>query len=513
MSTEAHVASLEGEGALELFRGVVDDRTLEILERRRTVGTLRRRGWLIRRALLAADLVGLSLAFGVATAVYGLGGAGSNRLGAVGETALFVLALPAWVIAAKVCGLYDRDEERTGHSTADDFSGVFQLVTVTSWLLFAAAHIMPFAHPGLAKFLVFWIVAITVLPLARAFGRARCRRSVHYLQNTVIMGAGDVGQALARKLLRHPEYGINLLGFVDAEPKEPADDMQHVALIGEPADLPQLVRLLDVERVIFAFSGDSHVNSLDLIRTLNELNVQVEVVPRFFEVIGGGVHVHSVEGLAVIGLPPFRLSRSSRLLKRALDVVGSTLGLLFLAPLFAVVALLIKLDSPGPVFFRQVRAGAGDELFRIWKFRTMTTDAEDLKDAVRHLSMHARPGGDARMFKVEEDPRATRVGRVLRRLSIDELPQLINVLLGEMSLVGPRPLILEEDRYVEDWARRRLNLKPGMTGLWQVLGRNHIPFDEMIRLDYLYVTSWSLGGDVRLILRTIPALFGATRAY
>jgi lipopolysaccharide/colanic/teichoic acid biosynthesis glycosyltransferase len=143
----------------------------------------------------------------------------------------------------------------------------------------------------------------------------------------------------------------------------------------------------------------------------------------------------------------------------------------------------------------------------------MVTDADDLKDAVRHLSMHARSGGDTRMFKIKDDPRTTRVGRLLRRLSIDELPQLFNVLSGEMSLVGPRPLILEEDRYVLDWARRRLDLKPGMTGLWQVLGRNDISFDEMIRLDYVYVTGWSLGGDLQLVLRTIPALFGAARAY
>jgi exopolysaccharide biosynthesis polyprenyl glycosylphosphotransferase len=491
----------------------IDARTLEILERRRAVGGMQRRGWLIRRALLLADLCGLVLAFTAATLAFGVGDAKTNHLGQVGEYALFVLALPVWVVAAKLYGLYDRDEERTDHSTVDDFSGVFHLVTVTSWLLLATAYVVPIAQPGLAKILVFWAVAITAVPLARAVGRSRCRRSIQYLQNTAIVGAGEVGQSLARKLLRHPEYGINLVGFVDAEPLAPADDLEHVALLGEPDELPELVQLLDIERVIFAFSNDNHAASVDLIRTLSDLDVQVDIVPRFFEVIGGGVDVHSVEGLPVIGLPPFRLSRSSTLLKRSLDLVGSTFGLLALSPLFLVVAVMIKLGSPGPVFFRQVRAGAGDELFRIWKFRTMEQDAEQQKDKVRHLSIHARPGGDSRMFKIPDDPRMTRVGRVLRRLSIDELPQLINVLMGEMSLVGPRPLILEEDRYVQNWARRRLDLKPGITGLWQVLGRSEISFEEMIRLDYVYVTSWSLGGDARLILRTIPVLLGAAHAY
>jgi lipopolysaccharide/colanic/teichoic acid biosynthesis glycosyltransferase len=199
------------------------------------------------------------------------------------------------------------------------------------------------------------------------------------------------------------------------------------------------------------------------------------------------------------------------LLKRSLDLTAATLGCFLLAPIFLVVAVLIKLDSRGPVFFRQVRMGAGNKPFRVYKFRTMVADAEKLKPEIAHLNMHS--GGDARMFKAPEDPRITRVGRFLRRWRIDELPQLLNVLLGRMSLVGPRPLILEEDQHVENWARRRLDLKPGITGLWQVLGASDIPFEEMTKLDYLYVTNWSLREDLRLILLTLPALTRARAAY
>jgi lipopolysaccharide/colanic/teichoic acid biosynthesis glycosyltransferase len=177
-----------------------------------------------------------------------------------------------------------------------------------------------------------------------------------------------------------------------------------------------------------------------------------------------------------------------------------------LAPMFALIALLIKLDSPGPVFFRQLRMGIGNRVFRMYKFRTMTADADEKKAEFASLNKHAHRGGDPRMFKIADDPRVTTVGRFLRRYSLDELPQLLNVLKGEMTLVGPRPLILEEDRHVEDWARRRLDLKPGMTGLWQVLGRNEIPFEEMVRLDYLYVTSWSLARDFLLLFQTIPLI-------
>jgi lipopolysaccharide/colanic/teichoic acid biosynthesis glycosyltransferase len=206
-----------------------------------------------------------------------------------------------------------------------------------------------------------------------------------------------------------------------------------------------------------------------------------------------------------------RLSRSSRILKRAFDLTAATLGLLVLTPLFAAVALAIRLESNGAVFFRQVRRGVNGSTFRIYKFRTMVAEAEEKKAEVVHLNMHRER--DPRMTKIPNDPRVTRVGRFLRRSSIDELPQLINVIKGEMSLVGPRPLILEEDAFVQEWARKRLDLKPGITGLWQVLGRSDIPFDEMTKLDYVYVTNWSLREDIRLILLTVPALLRSRRAF
>src|SRR5581483_11315766 len=248
-------------------------------------------------------------------------------------------------------------------------------------------------------------------------------------------------------------------------------------------------------------------------RSLKDFEVQVDIVPRFFELVGSEVGMHAVEGISLVGLPPMRLSHSSRFLKVVLDVTLSLVGLLFLLPLLLTVAILIKIDSPGPVFFRQVRMGYAGKTFRIFKFRTMYRDAEDRKDEIAHLNQHLLAGEDSRMFKVPDDPRVTRVGRFLRRYSIDELPQLFNVLLLQMSLVGPRPLILDEDQHVQAWGKTRLRLKPGITGLWQVLGRSEIPFDEMTRLDYLYVTDWSLWRDVTLICRTLPALLRTRNAY
>jgi exopolysaccharide biosynthesis polyprenyl glycosylphosphotransferase len=466
----------------------------------------KRRGWLVRRVLVLADVLGLSLAF-VATESFLTSG---GVIGEQAEALVFLATLPAWVLAAKLYGLYDRDEARTDHSTVDDFVGIFQLASVGAWLLAACALLTTSFDLQLRKVLLFWACAIVLVTCARAVGRTLVRRDARYLQNTVIVGAGSVGQLLGRKFLNHPEYGINVVGFVDAEPKERRPDLEHLTLLGGPDRLAEIVRLYDVERVVIAFSNASQEEMLDLIRSLKGSYVQVDVVPRLFELLSPQVGVYCVEGLPLVGLPPAALSGSERLVKRAMDIVLSGLGLLLLTPLFAAFALLIKLDSRGPVLFRQVRMGEGGRTFRINKFRTMCANAEELKAEVAHLNKHARAGGDPRMFKIPDDPRVTRVGRLVRRYALDELPQLINVLKGEMSLVGPRPLILAEDQHVADWARDRLDLKPGITGLWQSLGNSEIPFEEMIRLDYLYVTTWSLWNDVRLMFRTIPLVLRGT---
>jgi exopolysaccharide biosynthesis polyprenyl glycosylphosphotransferase len=482
----------------------LDERTLEILEQRQGSGHIQRRGWLVRRALLVADVVGLFGAFVVVE--YFFVHRQSGHVNELGEYLLFALSLPGWIVVAKLYGLYERDEERTDHTTVGDMTGVFHLLTVGVWILFGITTLTGLAKPEVPKLASFWLLGIALVAFARVAARGYCRQHIAYLQNTVIVGAGTVGQNIGRKLLRHPEYGINLVGFVDSNPKTRDDRLEHLAILGDIDDLPGLVELLDIERVIVAFSNDGAEEVLTLVRQLHDLGVQVDIVPRFFDLLSDTVDIHAVEGLPLIGLRPPRLSNSSAFIKRLVDVLGSAIGLVFLLPLFAAVALAIKLDSGGPVFFRQVRMGSRDQTFRIWKFRTMNADAEVQKADVAYLNKHAAKGAEARMFKIPDDPRITRVGRFLRRTSLDELPQLLNVLVGQMSLVGPRPLILDEHEHVEPWALKRVDLQPGMTGLWQVLGSSDIPFDEMITLDYRYVSTWSLATDLKLLIHTVPTV-------
>jgi exopolysaccharide biosynthesis polyprenyl glycosylphosphotransferase len=321
-----------------------------------------------------------------------------------------------------------------------------------------------------------------------------------------------VGQLVARKLLKHPEYGINLVGFVDASPKAPRADLEHLTLLGPADELAELVQAHDVERVVIAFSNESHEELLRLIRSLKGLPVQIDIVPRLFEIVGPGVEIHTVEGLPMISLPQVKLSRSSRLLKRTLDLALSAVALLLLAPVFAFIAIKIKRDSNGPVFFRQLRMGCGDKPFLMFKFRTMVADADTRREEVAHLNMHVT-NGDARMLKIPNDPRVTGFGKTLRRLSIDELPQLLNVLKGDMSLVGPRPLPLRDYALLDAWHRKRYLVLPGMTGLWQISGRSSLGFDDLVRLDFYYLEHWSIWLDVSILLKTIPAVLGARGAY
>jgi exopolysaccharide biosynthesis polyprenyl glycosylphosphotransferase len=495
------------------LESVLDERTRALLAKRRA-GKWHPRGWVVRRALAAADVLGILAAFSFTQLAFAGNDPPVDQVGPLLETALFALSLPLWIVLGRMYGLYAGDEEHANHSAADDFFGVFNMLTVGAWGLFAGAYLIDFADPSFPKLGLFWLLAIALVTVARGLARAAVRRrglaraavrrTDAYVQNTLIVGAGHVGQRIARKLLQHPEYGVNIVGFVDDRPRERGEGLGGLTVLGRTEELAELVEVLGVERVIVAFSQAGHDETLELIRNLNDLGVQVDVVPRLFDVLGPQMRVHAAEGLPLLGLAPARLSNSSLFLKRALDLVCSGLALVLLAPLFAVLAVALRLDSPGPVLFRQVRMGRGNRTFTILKFRTMAADADMRKAEVAHLNKHL--GADDRMFKAPDDPRVTRVGAFLRRYSLDELPQLVNVLRGEMSLVGPRPLILDEDRHVDGWARKRLDLKPGITGLWQVLGRDDIPFEEMVGLDYRYVTNWSLANDLKLVMQTIPVL-------
>jgi exopolysaccharide biosynthesis polyprenyl glycosylphosphotransferase len=472
---------------------IADGKTLEILERRRG-SSPHRRGWLVRRTLVIADLIGLAVAFLIAELVLGDGGPHS-RLDPAAEYLLFVCTLPGWLFVAKLYGLYDNDEE---------FVGVFHLVTIGAWLFFAGSWLTGLIVPDLKKLVMFWGLAIAFVVTARVVGRAFCRRRLTYVQNAVIVGAGDVGQLVARKLSHHPEYGINLVGFVDIHPKKARRDLGELRMLGGPDALPEIVRRFDIERVIVAFSTERDEETLNVVRTLKTLDVQVDIVPRLFEAVGPRVGIHAVEGMPLVGLPPAKPSQSSLFVKRVLDLVLASAALVVTAPLFAYIAWRIKRDSPGPVFFRQERLGMSMEPFMLLKFRTMRDGIDETahKDYIKAtMSSGAAPEASG-VYKLARGGDITKVGAWLRSTSLDELPQLLNVVKGDMSLVGPRPCLRYETEQFSEHQFERFLMPAGLTGLWQVTARAHSTFFEALEMDVAYVRGWSLGLDLSLLCRT-----------
>jgi exopolysaccharide biosynthesis polyprenyl glycosylphosphotransferase len=444
----------------------------------------------IRRALACADAAALGAGL---VAVLAL----SNReLGP--QLAVGVLTLPAWIVLFKVYGLYDRDITRVSHTTVDDLPWVFHALLVGSlllWLLHAAwgeswrfAELLAFAATTL----------VAVLGFRSATRRAMSARVAP--ERVLLIGGGEAVATLARKMRAHPEYRLDPVALVAAADSPAA--RSGVPLVGSPEglDVERTLRTERVDRLMISPVDLGEHDLLDLLRRCKELAIKVSLLPQLFDAMGSSVELDDVEGVTVLGINPPVLSRSSRLLKRGMDLAGAALGLLLAAPLLLLVAVAIKLDSRGPVLFRQERIGKANRRFRLLKFRTMVQDAERQRAQLETESL------DPDWLLLEHDPRVTRVGRILRMTSLDELPQLVNVLRGEMSLVGPRPLIAAEDEQITGWRRCRVDLTPGLTGLWQVLGRTRIPFDEMVKLDYLYVTNWSLWTDVRLLVRTLPAV-------
>ena len=467
-----------------------------------------RRGWYTRRALAAADVAGLSLAFVMSTIAFADRRPIGDHVSLSVEVCLFFLTLPLWLVFARALGLYDRDDARADHSTADETFGVINLVTLGTWMVLVAGWTTGLAQPEPDRSIGFWALAVALVSLGRVAARMIVRRLPAYVQNGVVIGAGHVGQLVARKIQQHPEYGIKVVGFVDDNPRGRRPEVADLPLLGGLDDVAGIVENREVDRVIVAFSGEADDRTMSLVRSLRDENVIVDLVPRLFELVGPRADIHLLEGLPLLTVPPARLRRSSRITKRVFDVVGATVLLVLTAPVFAIAAIRISRESSGPVFFRQTRLGMNRRPFTALKLRSMRVDTDDAEHREYIQStMRAQAPMDANgTYKLSRESAVTQFGRFLRKTSLDELPQLINVLRGEMSLVGPRPCIPYETEFFEPHHFDRFLVPQGITGLWQVTARANSTFGEALEMDVAYVRGWSIGLDLRLLLRTPFAL-------
>jgi exopolysaccharide biosynthesis polyprenyl glycosylphosphotransferase len=334
------------------------------------------------------------------------------------------------------------------------------------------------------------------------------------VRRMLVVGATHAGQRLMKEVLDQPGFGYRLVGYVeDAEELKPwtvpITGHNEPSRLGDITDIDRVIARHGVDEVVVALPANSHARILEVLEQCRNERVAFRLVPDLFEVRFNEVQIDALNGIPLIGVKDVVLQGGNLWLKRTMDVVLATAVLFVTAPLIVLVALAIKLERPrGPVLFKQVRIGRDGRPFFFYKFRSMRPDAEELKEQLRALNEASGP-----IFKMKNDPRVTRVGRFLRRTSLDELPQVFNILRGDMSWVGPRPPVPSEVEAYTDWHRRRLEITPGLTGLWQVSGRSDLSFDEMVKLDLYYAENWSLLFDLKIILLTIPAVLSARGAY
>ena len=406
-----------------------------------------------------------------------------------------LLLVAATTVGWHALGLYDRDPHTLCKTTLDEVPAIVQasvLYALGVWIAEGAV-----VHGSLSKGQVIALAAgcFVLLTLVRSLLRS-CLRSVMPPERCLVVGAAAETSRAVSALAAATGAKAEVVGRVALQPGDECS--VGVPTLGYTGMLAEVVAEHEIDRVIVAAGAHPSEDVLTAIRLAAELSPKLSVAPRVLEVVGLRSPVENLDGLALLGVRPYGPSRFGGVVKRVLDIVAAGAMLVALSPVFVAIAIAIKLDSPGPVFFSQPRIGRWGRQIRIVKFRSMVDGADAAKDELRPFN--EAQGG---LFKISHDPRVTRVGRFLRAMSFDELPQLLDVLRGEMSIVGPRPLVPDEDAQIVGWQRRRLALRPGMTGLWQIFGSARVPLPEMVNIDYFYGASWSMWLDFRILLRTV----------
>ncbi len=421
-----------------------------------------------------------------------------------------LVALLTWVLvlANRREGAYD---VRRGRPLFDDIYGVVNATTLAIMLLVVLVFFYRRLFYSRIIFIYAGLLIVLLLSLARVIRSMvlnRLRQAGRGVDRVLIIGAGEVGRTVMRNLIAQPDLGYRVIGFLDDNPAKSDTDIGPIKAFGPIEDLPQVIRENAIDQIIITLPWQYHRKIIRLVNETEQTGVRARVVPDLFQLSLGGVDVEAINGIPLISIKQSALTGFNQTLKRAVDLLIVSVGGIILAPVWLAAVIAIKLDSPGPVLFRQERVGRGGKQFMVYKFRSMYVDAEAQLEKLRAQNEAVGP-----LFKMRDDPRRTRVGRVIRKTSIDELPQLINVLRGEMSIVGPRPGLQSEVDQYQDWHRKRLEVQPGITGLWQVSGRSDLTFDEMVMLDIYYAENWALGLDLRIILRTVPQVLFADGAY
>jgi len=423
---------------------------------------------------------------------------------------LMLVLIPAWLIIFLVLGLYDRQKLLGG---TKEYSQVFNGVTIGMILLMAVGFLEPKLIFARGWLLLAWIFAFTFIALGRFIMRRivyALRRRGYLLSTAVIIGANNEGLSLAEQLTGWKASGFHIVGFIDKKLPPGTHLMRNLHVLGPVEALDTIINQYQVEELILASSAiSSRDKMLEIFQKYGiSSDINVRMSSGLYEIITTGLTVKEFAFVPLVGVNKVRMTGVDEVLKFVLDYLLSLGALIFVLPLLGVVSLAVKIDSPGPALHRRRVMGMNGCQFDAFKFRTMYVNGDELLDGRPDLRAEL-----ARNFKLKQDPRVTRVGAFLRKTSMDELPQMLNVLRREMSLVGPRIITPAEVEKYNKWDLNLMTVRPGLTGLWQVSGRSDVTYEERVRLDMHYIRNWSIWLDLQILFQTIPAVLERRGAY
>lgn len=399
-------------------------------------------------------------------------------------------------------GLYkwDRDIKLVEETISVGKATFFSFLIALGLIFFLKTGIV-YSRLVIFAFAVLIVIIAFISRLLRLGVMLLLTRADIYSKNVLIIGAGRVGEEIRDNLFGGKTNGYRFVGFLD----DFKNGEEHV--LGSIDQIERLLQLYEIHEIYITIPSERKVIN-DLITKIRKYDVRIRIIPEMFELVTSGVVFDQAYDYPCIELVKTPLRGLNLILKRAFDLILSIMGLIVISPLLAAVAICIKLDSKGPVIIKQKRIGKNGAPFNMYKFRSMVENAEQLQ-----MELATQNEADGPVFKIKNDPRITKVGRFIRKYSIDELPQLMNVVIGQMSLVGPRPPLPKEVELYTDYEWRRLDIRPGITGLWQINGRSDLPFDEWVKLDLYYIEHWSLGLEMKILFKTLPIVLKGTGAY
>ncbi len=471
----------------------------------------------VRVALVIADALMITLAFWMAFNIRFNLPTAQFFDPAGGDTGFYstvVYALiPLWLMLFAALQLYDPAVLFGGHQ---EYMNVFNACTAGMMLVIIASFLDPNLQIARAWLLIAWMLTVSLVFIERFTVRRiiyALRRRGHFMAPAYVVGANSEGIAIAEQLMSAPMAGINVVGFLDDTIRPGEEVLPGVVVHGSTSRAKDLVERFGIERLIVATSGIHRENMVELFRSfVNSNQVSLWLSSGIYEILTTGVRVQDVGSVPMVSVNRVRLTGLNVVAKTVLDYVGATLGLIALSPLFLAIIIIMKRTDPGPIIYRRRVVGVGGKEFDAFKFRTMVVNSQEVLEELLARDPEARAEYE-QFYKLKNDPRITRIGAFLRKTSIDELPQLINVLRGEMSLVGPRMITMAEVEKYGKWGLNLHTVKPGITGLWQVTGRSDITYEERVRLDMRYIRNYSIWLDLQILFQTIPAVLMSRGAY